>query len=199
MRLIATTDLSGAVDKLRMIGTEVADKAVVRALNKVAASTSTQAVRQIRDDGYNILARDLRVAFRVKRASKGSQVAELVATGKPISLIKFGAKENGRTGNVSVRIKGKITTLHNAFIAQSPDPRSKGGKEVFVRIGTGHIRSKIHNGRLQGGPVRVLFGPSIPGIFRTKSLQDQLIAYVRQRFPVVLQQEINFANLKRAA
>ena len=193
MRLTTQADVSGAIERLKSIGTAVSDRAVVRAVNKVAAQVKTQSAREIRDAGYGMKISDIKKAITVFRANRGLVVATVKAKGRPIGLIKYGARQTS-TG-VRVNVKDGAKFIRGAFIATM----SNGHTGVYVRENDGSERGMRIPKKKHGMPIRELFGPSIPKAFINQRVRENLVAYIRDRFPTVLAQEVRFENLKRAA
>lgn len=191
MQIDVKADISAALRKLDRVSKEVTDKAVVRALNRVAEQARTQAAREIREAGYNVKAAALKKAMDLSKASQGRLVARVRATGRPIPLINYDAKpvKNG----VAVKVKGARKVIAHAFIVTLPS----GHRGVFERVGSTH-KKVMHNGVAQwrGLPIKQLFGPAIPSMFANKIVQDALERGVRERFPERFKHELSRLNLK---
>lgn len=191
IKIDVRADISKALAKLTTISNEVRDKAVVRALNKTATQVKTQAAREIRDVGYNLKIGKIKQSIDIRRASKSTLVAVVKASGRPIGLINYAARQT--KSGVSVQVKGGRKVINGAFIATMPS----GHKGVFVRLGDAHKkvtrRGKV---RWSGLPIKELFGPSIPVAFLNKTVQSALQLAAREKFPRILQQEIAYLRLK---
>ncbi|WP_080436323.1 hypothetical protein [Burkholderia ubonensis] len=113
----------------------------------------TGASREIRAAGYNLKAGTIRKTLSATRATPARLIAALTATGRPIPLINYGARQT--TKGVTVRVKNGSKTLRHAFIATM----ASGHIGVFERVGTGHKRV-TRNGRAywSGLPIRELYG-----------------------------------------
>ena len=192
IKLNVQVDIDRALEKLVRIREDVADKAVVRAINKVADQVKVQASREIRDAGYNLKAAVIKKGISLIRASKGQIRAIVRASGRPVPLINYGARQT-RAG-VTVQVKAGRKLLKGAFIATMPS----GHTGVFERVGRGH-KKVMHGSHIQwrGLPIRELFGPSIPSAFMQKTVQGALESAVREKFPRLLQHEIDFLSLNR--
>lgn len=171
---------------------KVLTKATVSAINKTAQQAKTQAARAIRDAGYGLKVSDIKKAIEMKRAGPDRMIAVVKATGRPIGLIKYGARET-KTG-VSVQVKGTRKVVRGAFIATMPN----GHTGVYERIGKGHAKV-IKNGKASwhGLPIKELFGPSIPSAFINQLVQAALDSLVRDNFPKNFKRELNYLNLKK--
>src|SRR5258708_6940105 len=100
LKLDVRADVKGITTSLaRYIGEE--QKAVVRALNKTAMQARTAASQEVKAAGYNIKASAIKSSFSIQKASRGNLVVTLKATGRPIALINYGARQG--KGGVSVQ------------------------------------------------------------------------------------------------
>lgn len=184
-------DISRALAKCDRISADVKDKAIVRAVNKTAAQVKVQSAREVRDAGYNLKIAQIKKAIQLKRAGKSDLVAVLKATGRPIGLINYGARQT--KAGVSVQVKNGRKLIKGAFIATMPN----GHQGVFIRKGVGHKKIVVGGkARWSGLPIEELFGPSIPSAFMNKVVQDALKASVKEKFPRLLKHEIEYLRLK---
>jgi hypothetical protein len=185
-------DISRALAKLQSAPKDVMTRAVPRALNRVAAEAKTESSRSIRAAGYKLKAGAIKKQISIRRATRSELKAIVKATGKPIPLIEYAAREVS-TG-VSVAVKGGRKIIKHAFIATMPT----GHKGVYVRVGKGH-KKVIKNGKViwSGLPIKQLYGPSIPAAFSNEVVQDALKLKIKQRFPQLLAHEMAFLGLKR--
>lgn len=191
LSLNVRSDVRGIISDLsRYVGDE--KKAVVRALNKTADQARTEAAKEVRAVGYNIKASAIKKSFSIKRASAGNLVVILKATGRPIGLINYGARQ-GKQG-VSVQVKSGRKVLRHAFIASMPN----GHRGVFERTGREH-KKVVRNGKVMrsGLPIKELFGPSIPQSLANDAVEKAVMAKIRQKFPQILKHELAFAAAKR--
>ena len=200
IKVTVRSDMDRVISKFR-----VADPkpAVARALNKTITTCRAKASQAIRAAGYNIKAGDIKAAMSISRASGAVLIARITASGRPIPLGKYGARQTGK--GTSVRVKNGTKLIPGAFIATMPS----GHKGVFVRVGSAaHTNLKALGMFKQpkgarrkaqykhGLPIDELFGPSIPSAFINEVVTQQLITTARDRFPVVLAQELNYLQLK---
>lgn len=191
MKINAKINIEGALAKFRSAAEE-APKAVQRALNKTAITARAQAARSIRDTGYGLKVATIKGAFTIRRATQADLKAIVTATGRPIPLIQYGARQTGR--GVSVNVKNGRKVIAHAFIATM----HSGHEGVFIRVDNKRKRV-IRNGKVyySGLPIKELFGPSVPSAFANEVVQDQLKSAIELRFPVVLKQELKFAGVLR--
>jgi Prophage minor tail protein Z (GPZ) len=185
IKLSVKVDIDGALKKLQ-VTREAARKAIPRALNKVAVTARAEAARAIKDAGYGMKIGAIKNAISILRASDGELIVYIKATGRPIPLINFGARQV--SGGVSVAVKHGRKTIAGAFIATM----KSGHKGVFVRTdGSRHISRRIRRGGPQL-PIRQLYGPSIPSQFTSQAIRDAIARTARDRFPIVLKQELKY-------
>ena len=191
LKLSVRADVKGiTADLTRYVGEQ--QKAVVRALNKTAQQARTAASQEVRAAGYNIKSSAIKSSFSIIRASRGKLVVTLKATGRPIALINYGARQ-GKSG-VSVQVKAGRTVLRHAFIATMQN----GHRGVFERVGKLH-KKVVRNGKAirSGLPIKELFGPSIPQSLSNDAVEKAIMAKIRQKFPQILKHELAFVASKR--
>jgi hypothetical protein len=189
MIVIAKLDIDGALKKLG--ATRVgATEAITRALNKTAITARAESARSIRDAGYGIKVGSVKGSISIRRATEQELKAVVTATGNPIPLIAYGARQTSK--GVSVNVKNGRKVIAHAFIATM----ASGHKGVFARTGKAH--KKVTRGGKSywsGLPIKELFGPSIPTAFANAAVQDAVKTAIEQRFPVVLRQELKFVGV----
>ena len=183
---------------------EKAARAVVRALNKTATTARAEAAREIRDVGYGLKIAAIKNAISIRRASDTELRAAVRARGRPTPLGKYGARQT--KAGVSVAVLNGRKIIKGAFIATM----KSGHHGVYVRVdsaagrkfgGNGRKGFKITRGRTRkhdrhGLPIDELFGPGIPQAFVNDTVQAALTAVIRERFGVVLKQELKFIGLE---
>jgi hypothetical protein len=185
IRINIQHNLNSVAVKMFELRTNVLNKAKVRALNKIAAQAKVAASKEIRAAGYNMKAAAIKQKIVIKRATSGSPEVIVRCSGRPIPLIQFSARET-RAG-VSVSVKNGRKLIKGAFIATMPT----GHTGVFIRVGKQH---KKINGKWHGLPIKELYGPSIPAAFGNQIVQTALMNLIKNKFPVVLEQEMRWAG-----
>lgn len=160
-------------------------KAGASALNKMAQQAKSEASRRIRSR-YNIKKGDLDSNFRLRRASVNNLSAIVTASGNPLPLYDFGARQTKAGVSVMV-LKGQRKVVQpidgrRAFIATM----SSGHVGVFVRKGKSRL------------PIQELSSLSIPQMFGTKNVMGALTAFVNERLRPLLVHEIEFFRGKAA-
>jgi hypothetical protein len=169
----------------------VVNKAAVRAINKTAMQARTEAVRAVRCD-YNIKASAIRNSFKLQRAKKGNLTAVLTATGKPIALIDYGARQV--IGGVSVSVKNKRTVIRGAFLAKM----QSGHTGVFVRVGKEHKTVTRNGKKIRSGlPIKELFGPSVPTALANERVQNAIKRLIKEKLPKIFTHELKFASMAK--
>lgn len=164
---------------------DMQQQAAARALNKMADQAKTAAAREVRSAGYNLKASVIKAQMRVKRATPGQLTASVVASGRPIPLIQYGARQTGRGVSVSVQKGRKV--IAGAFIATMRSGhvgvyvRESGGKHVKVKKGGKASWHEL--------PIRQLFGPSVPDALANKAVQDALQTLVAEKLPRLIEHE----------
>ena len=83
--------MAGIIADMEGVKRGVAEKALPRALNKVIAQVRTAAAREMRDAGYNLKVSDIKKGLSTYAATSGNLTAKVIASGRPIPLIKYGA------------------------------------------------------------------------------------------------------------
>lgn len=201
MQVSVRVTFDRAIERLDLTKKQ-ANRALVRALNKTATTARAQASREIRDEGYGLKVGDIKGALSVRKAVAALLTAKVRATGRPISLYKYGARQtrNGVTVNV---LHGRKLIAH-AFIATMPN----GHVGVFLRVDSAAHAQAAANGAIKayagkrkgayrhGLPIRELFGPSIPAAFSNDAVMRALEQAIRDRFPTVLAQELRYEGLR---
>lgn len=155
---------------------ELADKAILRALNRTADNVRAEAVRRIRET-YTLKAGTVRGQMSISRAWSGKLEAAVSANGRPIPLYEFSARWTPRMDGASFAVKrGQRKTLKNTFIATM----DSGKTGVFERRGTKRL------------PIDQKYSIGIPGMFGAKEVQDVLKEIAFSQFDKNLSQQIKF-------
>jgi hypothetical protein len=184
-------NIKSAVDRLGNLSKGMADKAIVRALNKTGQQGKTQAGREIKEQ-YQIGTRVTGRSITIRRAGRGVLQAVIKVEGRALPMIAFQAKKD--LGGVSVQIKGRRVVVPHAFIATL----KSGHKGVFARGGYkgGFEKNGQQFGRFQFGrkrlPIGELFTASVPQGFNNKVVKDRVVKRINEQFPKVLGQEIAY-------
>lgn len=194
-------DVRGGMDRIIAdIGRtkrDVLDKAIPRALNRVGTMAITQASRELRDDGYNFKASEIKAAMQQTKASSSRLVTTIKVKRKTKSLMEFNPRES--KAGVTVRVHGQAKLIKGAFIAQ----RLNGASGVFIEDKTaGKIilrKQKQYKRGSRGGwhtlPARKLYGPSVGGVYANDVVQQAMKRFIVAKLGERLKHEIK--NLSR--
>jgi hypothetical protein len=158
------------------ISLKMANAVVPRALNHVGDIARTQVKRELaKQTGLTVTAVDK--SMRTVRAIPARHSYELVATGRPIPLRDFAARQT--RGGVSARPWGKRRVFPGTFVV-----RALGG-HVFRRVGRARL------------PILKLWGPSLPRELLRGKVPDVFEQVVRDRLPDRLIHEFEQALRRR--
>jgi len=141
-------------------------RVLTKAINATVKTMMTQTRVRIGKE-LNLKAERIKKDLKDKKASFGNLRGAVIATGRPVGLVSFGAKEygarkGGRGKGVAVRVKkGRpIAKLKRGFILDGLAGKKKGSeanRHVFYR--------QMKNGKRVGKyKVRTLHGPRIEDI-----------------------------------
>lgn len=179
------SDIKATVLRLAAKGTKAIQDSSVRALNRTASSVRTEASREIRQR-YNLKASVIKANMRIVKATRSRLVAEIVATGKRIPLIEFGARavnpwnvagrsHRRRGGGVSAAVTKTRRLFKGAFIAVMPS----GHRGVYLRQG-------------EGRKIRQLMGISIPKAMVERQVNATLAKFAAQRFRIEFERDLKY-------
>ena len=130
----------------------------------------------------------LRVDQATSRAGDRFMQARLYVAqrkgGRGFNLIRFvkGRRVVGGKGKPQLKFQikrgGPVKSIPGAFIGNQ-------GRTVFIREGKKRT------------PIKGITTIGIPQMFNTKRVNARVVAYIRERMPIVLEQEIKFATRQR--
>ena len=154
------------------------------ALNQAAQMALASVPGEMKRAGYGFQPADVSKALRLEPAGGGRLVARVVASGRPIALIRFNAQQG--SGGVTVQVLNGRKAIPGAFIARMPS----GHEGVFVRDQRRSPAARTRQNRWEALPVRELFGPSVPNGLGNPKVQAGLQKLLQQRFPQLLQAQV---------
>ena len=173
--------------RLTQIEKDSLPKAVPRALNRVAASVRTQAVREVAPR-MGVKQKVVRESMQIKRATRSKPAAVVRGFGRPLELHYFQPRQTKQ--GVTAKAWGKRKLYRGTFIAWIGDGR--GGPSVG---GYGRYRpmKRRANSRL---PIDKLYGPAVPWVMAERAVMRALRKKVRERLPIELRTALNFYTRK---
>lgn len=137
-------------------------KIMAQALTQTARNVRTQTARTIaKESGLKVGA--VRNALAVTKATWQRARSRVTAAGRAINLAAFGARETRR--GISARAYGKRRIYRGAFFAYD-----RSG--VYIRRTAARY------------PLRPLFGPSVPSVWRQAENQETLAQTIQRRWPI---------------
>lgn len=157
------------------------DAAAIRALNRTATTVRAEATRQIRGR-YNLKAGTVREQLRIERANRNRLTSAVVASGAPIPLYEFGARQTQKGVTVAVK-KGQRKLVRGVFIAKMPS----GKIGVFGRDGRFGRRG---NPKLER--ISMKYSISLPRTFTQRQILAALKKTAADRFRIELARELRF-------
>jgi len=175
---------------------DVVDKAIPRALNRTGEMAGTAASRELRAQGYNFSAGEIKQAISLSKATRGRLVVTMKVRRKTKSLMDFSPRQSKE--GVTVKIHGQRKLIKGAFIAQ----RQNGSMGVFVEdkgAGKTILRfAKQYKRGSRGGwhdyPSRKLYGPSVGGSYATDRIQTVMMKMIGTTFEERLVHEIKYLS-----
>lgn len=179
IRIDVSADFKEVEKMFRELGPGV-ERAAVRALNKTARAIRAQAARKIQQE-RNLKIGVIKKSLNLSRARKGRLVATITASGKPIPIRHFGARQSRLGVSVKIRKGGKLVRLrrhgNKAFINAS----SKLGPNVFVRKGRSRLPVQ------KWPPV-----PGIPSVFAKEKIISALKRSAGELWQKRFREEVRF-------
>lgn len=192
-------DLNGFAARLGVYGKEKA-AAAVRALNRTMTTVRAEGARDLKDD-VRLPVGKIKRGMLLKRATRASMAASITFSNKRLRLFTWnparrqtrwgtGIRTGGRLPRQILRvdaISGRVSEvspaeLKSAFIQRS---RRFGTPNVWLRQGK------------ESTPIDVLVTPSLSEVLVQSRLNEALRRRSRDRFLIVLEQEMKFRLSRR--
>lgn len=176
-----STNFEARIRALDQLREDIRQKALASALNKTVAQGKTAMARGIADE-YNITVTAVKEKLytRNARASQGKYGmfavlgAETRGGKRSVNLIRFQAKQTkkGLTAK-QLKTKGQTLITRKGFIGND-------GRTVFRRLGKARL------------PIAPIQGLDVSQMFNTKRVNAKVVAFMKAKFPEVLQREVAF-------
>jgi hypothetical protein len=179
-------------------------KVVERSLNRTIRGVRTDASREIRAD-VTIKDRFVKQTFRLHLASakKGVLSAAIESRGGPVSLVAYDTRQTKRGVSVKVNRQGGREVIPHAFkaVVYGNEPAIYRRKIHTVRGGYSQLRREPRKRspgqyaqmpRKYRFPVKKLFGPSVPSIFRREDVMARIKAKAQQRLETELTRQARY-------
>ncbi len=197
MRIDVRDNFSEVQRALRQTQKDIAEKAMARALNRTAEQGNTQMVRAIAKE-FNIAQADVRSKITVSRAHPGKGGAFLTVDlkalqskrGRGFNVIRFLEKSTSLAQAKKRKKAGTIDQLHFQIKRSGGKRIIKGafignkGRTVFMREGKERL------------PIKAVTTIDIPQMFNTKRINQRVVRFMVDKFPSVLQRELEFYTRK---
>ena len=166
-------DIKGLSDIEKIVNANAITKAIARSLNRAATSAFNAGSKKIRER-YNIKAKDIKKASKVKKATAGSDRVIITITGGAIPMKYFSPKQTKKGVSVKILKRGKRSLLKHAFIAGYVPIKTKTGKYKILKKsswGGGHVFIRKTKKRL---PIAVMKATAItiPKLFSRDDVAD---------------------------
>ena len=199
MQIDVRTNFGPAKRRLSTLREDIRQRAVARALNRVAEQGRTRMAREIASE-FNIAVGEVRPELDIRRARPGAGSAYLVVEvnalrskrnrGRGLNLIRFlerrvslaEARRRAKTGTLNqlvfkIKRTGGPKRIPGAFIATNP---RTGGTAVFKREGRPRL------------PIKPVTTIDVRQMFNTKRINERVVKHMLDQFPRVLEREVEY-------
>ena len=150
--------------------------AASRAINKTLGNVKTEASKRIKEERA-LSSKVIKDALNVYKATRSRLYGAVVASGRPIPLRDYQARQTRKGVTVKVSPGGRKLVVQSGNKAFQVE---RYGQHVYVRTG---------NRRL---PIKKLYGPSIPATFLNKHVIDALDAVAGDNWPKRFAEELRY-------
>jgi len=116
----------------KILNEDAINKAITRSLNRAANAAITAGSKKIREE-YNIKAKDIRSATKIKKATFVSNEVVITITGGAIPFRYFSPKQTLKGVTVKIKKGGKRTLVKGAFIG-GWTRKKVGGRYSMVQV-----------------------------------------------------------------
>jgi hypothetical protein len=184
MQVSVKHDLKRLKRDLNRMERSVLPQALARTLNRVATSARKVALQNIAPL-YKANQKEVRQHIHISKAGRRKYWVTITATGRRKQLIHFvvGSKANtqqpgGKRAPVRIKTFGKTRTLAKGFVTHTK--AGSGNKSVYKRKTGGRY------------PLQMMYGPSVPVLFKLKSTQRLMRDKIAERFPIEFRANLAF-------
>ena len=181
MRLDVQSDVTQVTRMLNDLAQKNVPIAAARALNKTITNVRTEASRAIRIERA-LSAKVVKAALNTSKATRYKLTASLTASGRPIPLREYAARE----------------TLKGVTVKVSPGARKRikvnGNAAFLIDKYGGHVFVRTTNERL---PIEKRYGPSIPSTFLKGAVVKAFTKVGSDNWPKRFQEELNYELSKK--
>ena len=173
-------------------------RVLTRTINRTMTQTRNFAQKEIRKD-LNLPAKRVKKDFKIIKAYAGYPKGRIQATGKPVSLASYGARQTNKGLSVIIRrSKGRKIWRHGFFA------KVKGRKQPFWRAVEPPKRAKyrpkwkrrypkfLYPYRPFFGPLERLTGPRVEDEFIKKEVMEPTLKFAGDKFKDQLNKEMNY-------
>ena len=170
-------DMQRVERELKGVQKRIVPAAASAALNRTAQQARTQSARDLKGSvgkSLGLSVAGFKKTIKHIRARVRKLVTSLDVSGRPLPLIRFGARKTKK--GVSAAPWGKRRIHKGAFIAKMPS----GHRGVFKRTSKERL------------PIKELWGPSIPKAFLHQDIQQSLKRVINTKWPGNFAHEIRF-------
>lgn len=177
--LSVKTDFTAVELMLKSYSSQIRDKVLAPALNKVGAKAKTEMSRQIRKE-YALGTADVDPLLVLKRANAAHLTVELRATHKrksfnvirflPVTLRNIQAQARGKQLRFMIR-RGRRVQITGAFVGAQ-------GRTVFMRVG----RERL--------PIKAVQTIDVAQMFNARKVNDVVVRKIRQELPIEVERAI---------
>jgi Prophage minor tail protein Z (GPZ) len=179
IKLSIKTNFADVIKKVKQLQDGIRDKAMVSAVNKVAAQAKTAMSKEIGAE-FNLKAGKIKDALRVRKARYERGAARIEAVlespsrrGRSLNVISFEARQVAAGVSVKIKRSAGRKVIKSAFIANK-------GRTVFQRVGKERL------------PIKAVQTIEVAQMFNTKRINAKVVRFVEEKLPSVLQHELRF-------
>lgn len=179
MKVSIQTNFPQVQARLDSLRKDIAEKALVRSVNRTMDIAKTAMSREIRQE-FVLPAAKVSAALQVRRARFRAGLFGVEATlespskkGRSLNLMNFNAKKVPKGVTFKIKRGGPRQLIPGAFIAN-------GGRTVFIRTGKQRL------------PIKALQTIDVAQMFNTQRINARVVKTMEDRFPQVFEREVAY-------